>query len=368
VPLTGETTLFVYDASGKMVAEYSTIVTPPSEAKVSYLTNDHPGSPRVITDQNGQVVSRRDFHPFGEEIYTAQRTQGLNYAGDTVRQKFTSYERDIESNLDFAQARYYSNQHGRFTSVDPLMASARASNPKTWNRYTYALNNPLKYIDPDGMDVQVLDEKAQDYLLKTLPKEIRDKVKAQIDKDGKLKKGSLDKIKSKDQNFLDLKTMVNDKSITEVMTATEAIGNGINTGKFHQRTAEENKEYDIQNYMKNFNVSREEAEAFFKEQGTTWTETAVYGYTLNPSESPSGNLRVVITDRTGEGATISEEEAVVTTGHELYGHALRYMQGKPYLHKQVPESVFEVIEERTRKNYQNGEKKVNTPKNIKPNN
>jgi uncharacterized protein RhaS with RHS repeats len=53
VPATGETTLFVYDASGKMVAEYSTIVTPPSEAKVSYLTNDHPGSPRVITDQNG---------------------------------------------------------------------------------------------------------------------------------------------------------------------------------------------------------------------------------------------------------------------------------------------------------------------------
>jgi RHS repeat-associated protein len=62
-----------------------------------------------------------------------------------------SKERDIETGLDYFGERYYSSLTGRFTSVDPLMASAKTGDPQTWNRYTYALNNPLRYVDPDGM-------------------------------------------------------------------------------------------------------------------------------------------------------------------------------------------------------------------------
>ncbi|MFN3330597.1 MAG: hypothetical protein ACK419_06710, partial [Pyrinomonadaceae bacterium] len=58
VPGTGETTIFVYDAFGKLIAEYSTQVAQPTEAKVSYLTSDHLGSPRVLTEQSGKVYSR----------------------------------------------------------------------------------------------------------------------------------------------------------------------------------------------------------------------------------------------------------------------------------------------------------------------
>lgn len=157
VPSTGETTIFVYDAMGKLVAEYSTIVATGSSAKVSYLTNDHLGSLRTITDQNGNVTSRRDFLPFGEEIVVAApSTTGRNghpqYVGDNTRQKFTGYERDGESGLDFAQARYYGGSYGRFSSPDPLMASARRSNPQTFNRYSYVTNNPLNLIDPLGLD------------------------------------------------------------------------------------------------------------------------------------------------------------------------------------------------------------------------
>jgi|CXWL01.1.fsa_nt_gi RHS repeat-associated protein len=147
VPSTGETTIFVYDVTGKLVAEYSTIVASQQDAKVAYLTADHLGSPRINTDATGVVISRHDYHPFGEEIATAQRS---GYEGDTVRKQFTGYERDDESGLDFAEARMYNDQIGRFSAVDPLTASASPVNPQTFNRYVYVLNNPLTLVDRTG--------------------------------------------------------------------------------------------------------------------------------------------------------------------------------------------------------------------------
>jgi RHS repeat-associated protein len=184
VPSTGETTIFVYDASGKMVAEYSTVVAAPADAKTSYLTNDHLGSPMITTDSAGKVISRRDFLPFGEEIQsgTGGRNSAQGYGGqDNIRQKFTGYERDAETDLDFAQARMYHKNHGRFTSPDPLLSSGRVENPQTWNRYAYVLNSPLKYTDPFGMYIcdgnkkqcKQIEEginKAQDALKKLDPK------------------------------------------------------------------------------------------------------------------------------------------------------------------------------------------------------
>lgn len=155
VPATGETTIFVYDASGKMVAEYSTIVASQQDAQVSYLTNDHLGSPRIITDETGAVTSRRDFMPFGEEVFTVQRTTNLNYSADNVRQKFTGYERDGETDLDFAQTRYYARSYGRFTSPDNFLNDTETSDPMSWNLYVYVRNNPLKYVDPTGEQILI---------------------------------------------------------------------------------------------------------------------------------------------------------------------------------------------------------------------
>lgn len=76
---------------------------------------------------------------------------------DGVRQQFTGKERDTETGLDYFGARYYSSTQGRFTSVDPENAGADPSNPQSWNGYSYALNNPLKYQDPDGRKVMVCD-------------------------------------------------------------------------------------------------------------------------------------------------------------------------------------------------------------------
>jgi RHS repeat-associated protein len=92
--------------------------------------------------------------PFGEELFapTGGRTLAQGYSsGDGVRQQFTSKERDSETSLDYFLARYYSSIQGRFTSIDPLSASAYVGNPQSWNRYSYSYNNPLRFTDPTGM-------------------------------------------------------------------------------------------------------------------------------------------------------------------------------------------------------------------------
>jgi len=149
VPETGEKTIFIYDLSGKLVAEYSTVLNPTPQ--VSYLTTDHLGSPRINTSENGGIISRHDYHPFGEKIATSQRTSGTGYVADDNRKQFTGYERDRETELDFAQARYYNKSFGRFNSPDPLLGSGRVKSAQSWNRYNYVLNNPLNLVDPFGL-------------------------------------------------------------------------------------------------------------------------------------------------------------------------------------------------------------------------
>jgi RHS repeat-associated protein len=129
-----------------------------SSGIIQWLVSDHLGTPRMIADKTGSLsgISRHDYLPFGEELYvgTGGRTAQQGYTADSVRQKFTQYERDDEPGLDYAQARYYSSMTGRFTTVDPILTSARKNAPQTWNRYAYVLNNPLRFVDPDGLQDQ----------------------------------------------------------------------------------------------------------------------------------------------------------------------------------------------------------------------
>jgi RHS repeat-associated protein len=61
-------------------------------------------------------------------------------------------ERDGEVGLDYFGARYYSAALGRFTSADPiLLMIQRIADPQQLNAYAYMRNNPLAFIDSDGM-------------------------------------------------------------------------------------------------------------------------------------------------------------------------------------------------------------------------
>lgn len=171
-----QTTRYIYSGRGALLAEYTG--STPARAKelvygpagllahvevngtgvetLTYPTPDRLGTPRVVTNASKGVVSRHDYMPFGGELFgddQARKTaQGYLPADtSTLRQKYTGYERDKESDLDFAQARYFQSTHGRFTAVDPLQASGATPIPQSWNRYVYTYNNPLRYTDPGGM-------------------------------------------------------------------------------------------------------------------------------------------------------------------------------------------------------------------------
>jgi RHS repeat-associated protein len=126
------------------------------DRSVQWFVTDQLGTPRMIFDKSGLLagVSRHDYLPFGEELFdgTGGRTTQLGYsAADGVRQKFTDKERDNETGLDYFGERFYGSTMGRFTTADPMMSSATTSNPQSLNRYTFVLNNPLRYVDPDGL-------------------------------------------------------------------------------------------------------------------------------------------------------------------------------------------------------------------------
>ncbi len=145
------TTYYVYDAFGQLSAEYSAapVTTPP--CVTCYLSYDHLGSSRMVTNSSAQIVALHDYAPFGQEIPAGvDGRTALWGAPDNVNQKFTGQERDSETNLDFFQARYMSSGLGRFMSPDPYNAGADPTNPQSWNGYGYVSGNPLNSIDPSG--------------------------------------------------------------------------------------------------------------------------------------------------------------------------------------------------------------------------
>jgi RHS repeat-associated protein len=98
------------------------------------------------------ILARHDYLPFGEEIAVnvGSRTTTQGYgATDTSRQKYGLSERDDSSGLDHTWFRKYESGAGRWTSSDPLGGSV--GNPQTFNRYTYAQNDPVNLVDPTGL-------------------------------------------------------------------------------------------------------------------------------------------------------------------------------------------------------------------------
>ncbi|MEA2239406.1 MAG: hypothetical protein QOC81_4130 [Thermoanaerobaculia bacterium] len=111
---------------------------------------DHLGTPRLITNTSGVKIAEHAYYPFGAEISLTP------HESTEEAMKFTGHERDTVAGdghtLDDMHARYYNASLGRFLSFDPiLLAKASQRSPQRWNRYAYASDNPLRFIDPTGL-------------------------------------------------------------------------------------------------------------------------------------------------------------------------------------------------------------------------
>jgi RHS repeat-associated protein len=183
----------------KQIVPVSQLIPPAPTSTVTYLHGDHLGSVSVATDSAGAVVSRQEFDPWGKVRSGGVGHTDLNYTG----------QRKDDTGLLYYHARYYDPSLARFVSPDSIVPGAAfgvggagglvgawqsskltvdfrendflssvkkenqltlqegfwfqlsdesaskvdpsgPANPQALNRYAYALNNPIRYVDPTG--------------------------------------------------------------------------------------------------------------------------------------------------------------------------------------------------------------------------
>ncbi|XXX75808.1 RHS repeat-associated core domain-containing protein [Sorangium sp. So ce134] len=119
-----------------------------------YLHPGHDGSAGVITNELGAVVERRSYDPFGQRRNPDWEAGGPAAAPPRETIGFTGHEDEEELSLINMRGRIYDPALGRFLSADPFVQAPFFS--QSLNRYSYAFNNPLSFVDPTGY--QATDE------------------------------------------------------------------------------------------------------------------------------------------------------------------------------------------------------------------
>ena len=131
-----------------------------------YIHTDHLGSYCALTDANKKVVQRNCFDPWGnvhyiyvkviepfemevDSIYTGELQRGRIPINFTLTNRgFTGHEHYPYLKIINMNGRLYDPVIGRFFSPDNFVQIPEFS--QSFNRYSYCLNNPLKYTDPSG--------------------------------------------------------------------------------------------------------------------------------------------------------------------------------------------------------------------------
>jgi RHS repeat-associated protein len=119
---------------------------------IRYQLDNHLGSATLELDDQAQIISYEEYHPFGSTSYQAGRSVA---EVSLKRYRYTGKERDDETGFAYHGARYYAPWLARWTSCDP---HGMVDGPSL---YVYARNNPLRYTDPTGTQGAPFDEQTQ---------------------------------------------------------------------------------------------------------------------------------------------------------------------------------------------------------------
>jgi RHS repeat-associated protein len=112
---------------------------------VAYYYNEDNINSSCALSSGATPISQQEvnvYYPFGRTM------AGTLQASFQVSRRFTGQILDGETGLYYFNARYYDPELGRFTQPDSRIADL--GNPQSYNKYTYCVNNPLRYTDPDG--------------------------------------------------------------------------------------------------------------------------------------------------------------------------------------------------------------------------
>ena len=120
---------------------------------LQYQLGDHLGSSNVVVDGGGDLINREEYRPYGESSFGSFAKK---------RYRFTGKERDEESGLYYHGARYYAPWLCRWTAVDP---AGMVDGP---NLYAYVRGNPVRLVDPSGLEGQQTTV-GEIYLIEGLP-------------------------------------------------------------------------------------------------------------------------------------------------------------------------------------------------------
>ncbi len=115
-----------------------------------YYHLDRLGSVRLVTQSANLQTFTAKYLPYGA-AYATSGAESFQYTGKQL---------DVSIGLHYYGYRYYDSQSGRFTSLD--IHQPNYLNPQSLNRYLYALDNPNRYVDPDGWFAQQTDVTAED--------------------------------------------------------------------------------------------------------------------------------------------------------------------------------------------------------------